>query len=129
MKKVIDTQTTNDPEVFGETLREYVFVQDKYGGDFGCYSTFDVRPEFQLKECPPRIAELLMGASSDWHPFHEWEKDRKKRCVYRTNGEIVVAWYWDGDGTLYFKEGDREAINNDCKKGYGWEWVEQEPSG
>jgi len=123
MKITKDTQTMEDPNEFGEELRDYIFVEDKYGGDLGCYSTFDVRPEFTREECPKRIAEILMGAPSEWNPVKEWEEDRKKHCAYWTCGPLFVAWFWDGDGTLYIQEGSRAAINIDCKKTYGWEWV------
>jgi len=60
-------------------------------------ATFDVRPEFTREECPKRIAEILMGAPSEWNPVKEWEEDRKKHCAYWTCGPLFVAWFWDGD--------------------------------
>lgn len=115
---VRDTQTMEDPNEFGEALREYCFVPDKYGNDFGCYSTFEARPEF--KPCSETEKETLLSILIEWSWFEPHDSERPT-CL--TDGNIYMVWFWDGDGILLFKEGDRVVINDDCKKMYGWKWV------
>lgn len=112
MKIVLDTQEIESSDQFGELLRDYCFVSDQYGGMTGCYSTFSLRPEF--KEVP--------ATSIDYKYMARLIQNEAIACF--SNGTILIAWYWDGDGTLVFKEGKRVAINTDCKKDYTWEWVE-----
>ena len=40
--------------------------------------------------------------------------------------EIVIGWYWDADGCLYFRYNNRSVINTDCKCDYTWEWIKAE---
>jgi hypothetical protein len=46
----------------------------------------------------------------------------RNRKMY-SDGELHVAWFWDGDGTLVVGYNGRFAINDDCKKAANWEWV------
>lgn len=122
MKIVTDTATVEDANTFGELLRDYCFVPDKYGNSLGCYSTFDLRSSFLAVPLPPDVERFLLG-----EPDPEWsnrEEGLKSVSCY-SDGNILVAWFWDGDGTLYFREGNRAVINDDCKKDYVWKWVPQ----
>ena len=118
MKITKDTQKMTDPNEFGETLRDYCFIPDKYGwGDYGCYSTFELRPEFKQIFLPNPIYTRLwklagMDNIDDIITFY---------CY--SNGTIHLGWYWDGDGTLIIQEGDKIACNDDCKKDYNWHWL------
>lgn len=116
MEIIVNTQLLEDANDFGEALRKYCFV----GPGYGCYSSFDLRPEFQKKEPTEKVYLALFGRldSDEWWNFEE----EKKRVNYYSNGTVEVAWYWDGDGSLWFKEGNREAINHDCKHDYEWKW-------
>lgn len=106
MLKTINTQTTDDPNEFGEILREYCFNER-----YGCYSCFDLIEGF--KEFDGIYLKELLDVYED-----------ESITVYCYKyGELEIAWYWDGDGTLLIKEGNRIAINSDCKKNYTWEWV------
>jgi len=116
MKIIRDTLTTDDPNEFGELLREYCFTPKH---KTGCYSTFDLLPEFIKKQPPDRILYILLGAN---YKTNDYLQGMEELIHYYTNGAIEVAWYWDGDGTLYFREADKEAINTDCKKDYEWQW-------
>lgn len=102
---------TNDPNVFGEALRNYIFVKTNEN-DLGCYSTFEVARGFdEVKDttlqmqicsylcCPEDITPIMLK-----------------------NGNLIVAWFWDGDGVLLVGEDNHWAINTDCKKDYRWEW-------
>jgi hypothetical protein len=40
-----------------------------------------------------------------------------------TNGPMVVAWFWDGDGVLLVGEGEEWAVSEDCKKDNKWSWT------
>lgn len=117
----------------GEALRTFTFVGDGYG----CYENFDVRPdatplsEEQLKTLLAATTPRSRGWSEE-----EWiaEKQTYSRCegysFKEGNLTIEAFWFWDGDGTLYFrvKEGDtiiREIVNRDCKNDH--EWVDITP--
>lgn len=105
-------KAVNDPVILGELLRAYCFV----GEGYGCYSTFDLRDEF--KEVEDEIATNLLSFKDEW-----WGEGEEMSPVSYTNGDIVVSWLWDGDGTLYFRYDGNEIINTDCKKAYEWDFV------
>jgi len=129
----IDTQKETDANIIGENFRKYTF-DDPDG--YGCYSTFDVRQSFYKYNPPWRVINLLIGPEPKSLPptelpwmdqdQDEWEDNLKRIQYYKDdNSTLEVAWFWDGDGTLYFKEGKVEVINYDCKKDYEWEWVDE----
>lgn len=123
MKIVKDTQKMEDANDFGEALREYCFLPSN-GGIYGCYSTFKLRPEFKKFNPTEDILSILLGHNyrgNEYYSGNEVVKIEQNSCF--SNGNVIVAWYWDGDGTLYFREGKKAAFNNDCKKDYCWEWV------
>lgn len=104
----------HEANAFGEALRQYCFVPDEYGGTYGCYETFKLRSEFKpVTNAKDFNLMLEILGNVDGDPID---------CF--TNGTVIVAWHWDGDGTLVFKEGDKVAVNTDCKKDYVWEWYE-----
>ena len=123
MKFVTDTQKTDDPREFGELLREYAFsdtpcpTMTGFHKPYGCYSTFDLKPEF-----------VKLSLNTEVYKNLEWLSDvlrtdgRVEFYAY-SNGQVHVGWWWDGDGTLIIQEGDRIAINTDCKCD-DWEWCE-----
>jgi hypothetical protein len=122
VKKIIDTQETDDPNVFGEILREYAFKEA-----YGCYTCFELIDEFKKVDKGYDIAGRLFMVMG----IHQLQDANKYACEYfrgisqiYSNGAIHVGWYWDGDGTLAFIEGNKSAINYDCKKDYTWEWRE-----
>lgn len=117
------------PNVIGEMLREYVFYKQNlhlatpkpylYGG----ITTTELRPGFENLlfddrknsaddvKLYKRIANLL-------------EADSDNAVIKRSvTDDIVVAWYSDGDTTLYFKHGTFEVINDDAKKDRNWKWL------
>ena len=127
MKSNILDRMMNNPNLFGETVRDYAFVKHK-DYDYGCYSTFELLPEFkEVKE-----GELLDKLIDELNEGNDWDEGYTRQMFIQesrpqcfSNGEIHVAWYWDGDGTLLVvSEPDgRAAINTDCKKDYGWKKV------
>lgn len=115
MKKIIDTQTTEDADIFGETLREYCF--DTKEGELGCYSCFKLRDGFvELRDGP--VWKKIISALGIEACIEEMEQ-AEVYCI----GNLAIGWHWDGDGCLVVVEGQRMAVNGDCKKTYGWEWV------
>ena len=120
-----DTQKMDSADEFGETLREYCFVPDIYGGSVGCYSTFELRPEFTPVGKDTELGVVLLaylGHDCEYDPVEDWGVNIKEVAHLYTNGSVHVAWYWDGDGVLVFKEGDKVAYNGDCKCSYDWKW-------
>lgn len=109
----------------GEVLRAITFV----GSGYGCYENFEVRPD-----ATPWSAEHLEAFIGKVFPNHLDDLDSLKgvakgHTFQEGSIRVDVFWYWDGDGTLYFRvEEDgatvRELINTDCK--HDDEWVELE---
>lgn len=136
--EMIDLLTEQDPNKFGEALRNYCFVGNCE--QTGCYSTFDMIP--QLKEikvgkvykeakkelCPElkdsiKVYHWKLKEKDCWIAYDDPE-DNQKRMKICEPLEIVCAWYWDWDGILYFRFNNRKVINGDCKKDHTWEWLE-----
>lgn len=133
--ETVDLLTEQDPNQFGEALREYCFVGNCE--QTGCYSTFKLIP--QLKKFTK--GKIYQEAKEVIHPentlFVYHLKIEEKDCWIHYDDpegkpnkmkmcepiEVVCAWEWDGDGTLYFRFNNRKVINTDCKKDYVWEWI------
>jgi len=122
MQKIIDTQTTDDPNTFGEIIREFAFKEE-----YGCYSCFDLLDEFK----PVQEGYDIQGRLQIAMGIHKTQDDDdacysqdelRKAASYFSNGKIHIGWYWDGDGTLAIIEGNRCAVNTDCKKAHEWRW-------
>lgn len=104
------------PDAFGEAIRDLAFVKENED-DFGCYSTFKLEEGFI--KVNPNSAEGLKIIDAFGILFESGEV-----VDMWTNGPLTVAWFWDGDGILVVSDGNRTAINTDCKKDHGWSWVE-----
>lgn len=111
MKITIDTKDMTADE-FGEFFRNYFFTKGK---GFGCYANFEVEPFMMETALSPQKVREHFG-EIDSKPYY---------FVQRDNLSIWMAYHWDGDGTLVVSDGERICINNDCKKSYGWEFIEQ----
>ena len=90
---------------------EYETVYGKQYRKTGCYSTF----------------ELAEGAISlpDEPIDPEYPEDGNYTVASKTiNGEnVIMKYYWDGDGQLEFHFEDGSVlVNDDCKKDYVWEY-------
>jgi hypothetical protein len=118
-----------DANDIGEMLRKWAFPGDGYG----CYSTFDVRPECEEVKATKREFEFLWGRpfndeqvadSTGWLSIDAEEIDRI--VWYRHPSGIEFGWHWDGDGCLAFhvpELGSHALLrNSDCKKDYEWEF-------
>ena len=127
MKIIKDTQEMDNPCEFGEALRNYCFINDgnegMFGGkQYGCYSTFRLRSEFlqvfegKIFDSLKKISGVESAYTDDWQIHFN--------CYTNCDGTIYLAWFWDGDGVLVIKEGDKIAYNGDCKKEYDWFWEE-----
>ena len=108
----------------GEVLRAITFVGDGYG----CYENFDVRPDAILWP-----AEQIRAFVGKIFPNHadgiDFVASRAHGYTFQEESVTVdVFWYWDGDGTLYFRARQEddvvgEIINSDCKCDYDWEFL------
>ena len=111
-----------DSNRFGEALRNYCFIPDECGGTTGCYSTFKLRPEFKpIKKDSKKwkkLFNLIVGECDK-----EYIAEVRDRIKMFSDGNIHLAWYWDGDGSILIVEGDKGVINTDAKCDYTWEWV------
>lgn len=118
---------TTKPEIFGEALREYAFV----GEGLGCYSTFELKPEFKevdkTSQCGINMILLLdtFEHSEDTYiaTIKADNPEFYDNCKLFSNDKINIGWYWEGDGTLLVMYGDKAAINTDCKKISTWSWL------
>lgn len=109
----------------GEILRAWAFPEE-----YGCYSSFDVRPEFVKVEATTREFRFLCGR--EFEPDHGYDAEEISRIQWfkHPNG-IEMGWHWDGDGTLAFfipeliePRYSGALVNTDCKKDNCWEWDE-----
>ncbi len=132
MKIIFDSEELLKFEYYdtlGEFLRMKCFIpKDKYG----CYSTFKLESNFGKIEFNSELGKKLLKFLYDSKTKYESNSDEYleiytlenfiddyKPSLY-SNGEINIAWYWDGDGTLLFNTDEFTIINRDCKKSYGW---------
>ena len=118
-----------NPDAFGELMRDTIFVDS----GFGCYSQFDVEPEFKSLKDPEdelavKMLRAVMAEDGDYELDAlgevEFMQDYPGIRAY-SNGTTHCMWFWDGDGTLFVANDELKlaAINTDCKKSYGWKWV------
>lgn len=136
--KTTNLLTEDDPNDFGEALRNYCFIGNCE--QTGCYSTFQLIP--QLKEvksgeiyeeakkipCPEYEEKIKVYhwkvIEKDCYIDYRDPDDKPQKMKIYEPFEIVCAWHWDGDGHLYFRFNNRKAENTDCKKDSEWEWIE-----
>lgn len=124
----------HSPDALGEILRAWAFV----GEGFGCYSTFEVRPEFNLVEAGPREFRFLWGrdyrrGDTKKNSWGYCDADALKEISWYAHPcGIEMGWHWDGDGNLAFyvpeledKHYDGSLHNSDCKKNYDWKFGER----
>jgi len=98
---------TSDPNVIGEHLRDEFF-----DGERGCYYTFD------LKNDVTELPNELVDSEDDSLEYNVSQKNIN-------NENIVMKYYWDGDGCLEFHWSDGTVlINTDCKKDHGWRFTD-----
>lgn len=123
VREVADKEIES-PNYVGEALRSWAFV-----GGYGCYSSFTLNDGFSIRPITQAIAERMLG-----RPFQpqvqsgfcgDWCDDeiiqRGTYAVHSNGAEI--AWFWDGDGTLWFRvPGGLEVVNHDCKHCDEWEF-------
>ena len=96
-----------NPNLIGEILREKFFHQNREKGLLGCYSTFELNPN--VIKLPDEIN------------FDYGDENGVKVAVCQLD-DIIMKYFWDGDGNLTFYFPDGTIINNDdCKKDYNWE--------
>lgn len=121
-----DTQELDNPNEFGELLREHCFEDTPcptitgFHKPYGCYSTFDLKDGFEKLSGDNKIYKRLEKLSGILNG------DGRAYFHAYSNGQIHLGWWWDGDGTLIIQEGNKIAINNDCKSSYGWAWIVEE---
>ena len=118
MKLEIETSNIKDANEFGELLRAYFFTKNK---GYGCYENFELEPEFV--DANKAKAQIYESIKSLYFPFDD--SSEVNIYIHKNDWNIFVAWRWDGDGTLIVSDGERVAVNFDCKKDYKWEWVEE----
>jgi hypothetical protein len=112
--------------VLGELLRAWAFI----GKGCGCYSNFDVRPEFARADVTPREFAFLWGryyrpddiVPSDWG-YCDGDAISEIAWFKHPSG-IEMGWHWDGDGCLGFFIPQANIVlrNGDCKKDHEWEF-------
>lgn len=110
-----------DPVSFGEACRSYVFPNPDL---YGAYSTFEVAKGFQEITGDARFENPLTNilwpglTSSSAGLLDEGDAEYVRHGMRLfSDGEIDVAWHWDGDGTLGIRHIPSGTIleNSDCK--------------
>lgn len=129
-----------NPNHVGEELRDQVFIRHNKR-DLGGYNFFALDPAFVKLESSDdsynEIVDIFVRiAPSNGSKALLFSKTSMSRTEYaKTFAEVaasikiysddntVVAWYWDGEGILFFAHDGKAVINTDCKKESGWQWV------
>jgi len=118
---MIDFLTSQEEiNFYGEELRNKAFT----GEGLGCYQNFNINPDY----------EEILNSDIKLMYFHyffntydlifnkedisEYLKELKFFFNLKTN--VLMAYHWDGDGTLLFETPHYLLINYDCKKNYTW---------
>lgn len=133
--ETIDLLTEQDPNKFGEALRNYCFVGNCE--QTGCYSTFNVIPQLKeikvgkiykeakkiiIPENIMHVYQFILKEKDCWIAYDD-PYNKPQRMKICEPHEIICAWEWEGDGTLYFRFNNRSVINTDCKCSCGWKWI------
>ena len=135
----MDLHACLNPNHFGEVLRDQLFVRHN-SKDLGGYTTFALLPEFsKLSVQDPLVTEIadifvriaasggdranLVSKTKYGKSYADDLEDTKHAIKVYSTSEYLVAWLWDDVGTLFFAIDGKAAINIDCKKDYGWQWV------
>lgn len=127
--EAIDIFKDQNANRVGEALRYWSFLANN--GHLGCYESFDVASYFQKVSRGiyyKRAKEIILPNDTDKITCFFYHQ----KAIKELNIEamvIVLAWYWDGDGTLYFRvkndKQDIELFNTDCKDTTYWQWVKE----
>jgi hypothetical protein len=110
-----------DPNLLGEALRDEFFVQEekqtKFGKyrQLGCYDTFEIKDDVT-----PLPDELLDNDYPEDGYYHVFSK-------LIENQEVIMKYFWDGDGELEFFFEGGFIWNDDCKKTHGWQFDLEKP--
>lgn len=131
---------SREPNAVGEALRALTFPGHGVNGGIGCYTDFDVRPDaaplaesdraalVALAWCDLERLDPAAGLEiSDEEAADIAEDNARAQGFEFESGSlrVEVAWFWDGDGWLFFRVFGPEGflygvVNNDCKKDYNW---------
>ena len=114
---MIDNENIN---FFGEELRRKAFT----GEGLGCYRNFEISPNYE--EIINSDIKLMF-----FHYFfnpYDLLFDRKEidiklnelKVFFNLKTNTLMAYHWDGDGTLLFETPYYILRNSDCKKNYTW---------
>lgn len=124
---------SRDPNLLGEILRADTFpLQDIPNFLLGCYGTFEVSPFFRRIEITEETYNLYVHNKLSGISWDEWNNEipewQSNPVIYKhiSLPDYVCAWFWDGDGSLYFKYGDYEVVNHDCKHTNYWEFLDED---
>jgi hypothetical protein len=123
LNEIASKNFVQSPDFFGEVLRAFSFVSP-----VGCYTCFELLPRFEEIKNPKIKKEYLKRIFPSFDE-EEIEEDLKFfNLFFHPKYNLFVGWVWDGDGTLYFKLEDKhttiEVMNTDCKKDYGWFYID-----
>lgn len=110
MKLVKDTQKMIDANEFGESLREWAFPEDGFGG----YTTTELRKGFKKLKNGDKFYDWFLNNAA-------WDPNGNPLCAKHWNG-VYVGWHYEHDGVLLFIENNKIAANFDCKKSHKWNW-------
>jgi hypothetical protein len=121
LQKIIFNHVINDADCLGEILLKYCFI----GEGRGCYSNFNLRPEFRLYTAgKDQFSRHLLGDCISWMTESDYEQEINSINSYiDAELDLVIVWLYEHDGHLVFKFGDIMLENTDIKKSYGWRFI------
>lgn len=120
MSFTLSLDEIKDSNTVGEVLRGWSFRES-----LGCYSCFDLIPGFKDVKINEYYIATPLKLFAPHNNDYRKEVKEKMSLYYHKERDVLVSWYWEGDGELYFNAGGIEVFNSDCKKDYTWEFVEE----
>ena len=114
MNQAIEIAPLLSADTAGELLREMSFAEEH-----GCYTSFDLIPGFLPVD--PFTLELSVRTALAGCFANSQDEVKDITAFRHDRSKMLIAWRWDGDGSLVFKTDDFMLSNTDCKKSYGWE--------
>jgi hypothetical protein len=117
---ILSINPKDNPNEIGELLRGEFFNQKD--NKLGCYETFEIKEnvkQLEDEEIRDNDEEYLEFGGSDYVITY-------KVFSKEINGEeVIMKYFWDGDGVLEFHFKDGTFLSNDdCKKTHDWEYYE-----
>lgn len=141
MLKIIDTETVEDPNIFGEILREAYFIDYMSLSEMRLKSGFNEFFGPGTEDTDPaslilssfgytQIPDMSIYRGDEYEEFWKNRESRNivvlsKTRMYFAPPDLYAAWFWDGSGSgsMVLGEKNRFVLNTDMRLDNNWQWI------